>query len=164
MSFTQCIQISNQHNAHIKYFTILFVDYASVKLKSVKESQVLPSPKEPLQTPMEHLRGQFENDCYKEMEVIYFSYFFSGQNILNLLVRDYLCWNGENMWKIHDCILIKKLIKMRTKELMRRNSWYMTDLLLFFLLNFLLPLFPPSMEHSSNDSSLPMLREWKDKL
>ena len=76
MPFTQCIQISNQHNAHIKYFTILFVDNASVKLKSVKESQGLPSPKEPLQTPVERLRGQFENDCYKEMEVIYFSYFF----------------------------------------------------------------------------------------
>ena len=46
------------------------------KLKSVKESQALPSPKEPLQTPMELLRGQFENDCYKEMEIIYFSHFF----------------------------------------------------------------------------------------
>ena len=75
-AFTWCIQISDQHNAHIKYFTILFVDNASVKLKSVKESQGLPSPKEPLQTPVERFRGQFENDCYKEMEIIYFSHFF----------------------------------------------------------------------------------------
>ena len=49
--FTWCIQISNQHNAHIKYFTILFVDYASVKLKSVKESRSLPSPTESFQDP-----------------------------------------------------------------------------------------------------------------
>ena len=55
---------------------IMYVDYASVKFKSVKESQGLPSSKEPLQTPVERLRGQFENDCYKEMEVIYFSHFF----------------------------------------------------------------------------------------
>ena len=86
-------------------------------------------------TPVELRRGQFENDYYKEMEVIYFSYFFFSQNILNSLVRDYPCWNGENMWKINDCILIKKLIKMRTKELTRRKSWYMTHFLLFFLLN-----------------------------
>ena len=101
------------------------------------------------------LEDNLKMTAIKKWKSFIFHTFFSGQNILNLLVRDYLCWNGENMWKIHDCILIKKLIKMRTKELMRRNSWYMTDLLLFFLLNFLLPLFPPSMEHSSNDSSLP---------
>ena len=33
-------EISDQHNAHIKYFTILFADYTSVKLDHEKSKRV----------------------------------------------------------------------------------------------------------------------------
>ena len=36
----QHICILNHHDVHFKYFTILFVDYISIKLKSKKEKMV----------------------------------------------------------------------------------------------------------------------------
>ena len=42
---SQCIHISNHHIVHVKYVTILFVNYTSIKLeKFIKESVI---PKKP---------------------------------------------------------------------------------------------------------------------
>lgn len=35
--FSRCIHISNHHNTHFKYATILFVNYISVKLENKKD-------------------------------------------------------------------------------------------------------------------------------